>query len=119
MAIQTDYKEKKISYDRAIDLLIKIGYNTINGKEFLGDNMVDINDNDTKNEIASAITFDIINTFPTKLKHIVIKLDEHKHSWELEDTILNAIENKLQQISKFNEVNNNSLDLAESIENKK
>ena len=79
--------------------------------------MVDINDNDTKNEIASAITFDIINTFPTKLKHIVIKLDEHKHSWELEDTILNAIENKLQQISKFNEVNNNSLDLAESIEN--
>ena len=41
--------------------------------------MVDINDNDTKNEIASAITFDIINTFPTKLKHIVIKLDEHKH----------------------------------------
>jgi hypothetical protein len=119
IAIQTDYKEKKISYDRAIDLLIKIGYNTINGKEFLGDNMVDINDNDTKNEIASAITFDIINTFPTKLKHIVIKLDEHKHSWELEDTILNAIENKLQQISKFNEVNNNSLDLAESIENKK
>jgi len=119
IAIQTDYKEKKISYDRAIDLLIKIGYNTINSKEFLGDNMVDINDNDTKNEIASAITFDIINTFPTKLKHIVIKLDEHKHSWELEDTILNAIENKLQQISKFNEVNNNSLDLAESIENKK
>lgn len=119
MAIQTDYKEKKISYDRAIDLLIKIGYNTINGKKFLGDNMVDINDNDTKNEIASAITFDIINTFPTKLKHIVIKLDEHKHSWELEDTILNAIENKLQQISKFNEVNNNSLDLAESIENEK
>tara|TARA_R100000322_G_scaffold146436_1_gene102640 strand:- start:38 stop:433 length:396 start_codon:yes stop_codon:yes gene_type:complete len=119
IAIRTDYKEKKISYDRAIDLLIKIGYNTINGKKFLGDNMVDINDNDTKNEIASAITFDIINTFPTKLKHIVIKLDEHKHSWELEDTILNAIENKLQQISKFNEVNNNSLDLAESIENEK
>ena len=119
IAIQTDYKEKKISYDRAVDLLIKIGYNTINSKEFLGDNMVDINDNDTKNEIASAITFDIINTFPTKLKHIVIKLDEHKHSWKLEDTILNAIENKLQQISKFNEVNNNSLDLAESIENKK
>jgi hypothetical protein len=119
IAIQNDYKENKISYDRAVDLLIKIGYNTINSKEFLGDNMVDINDNDTKNEIASAITFDIINTFPTKLKHIVIKLDEHKHSWELEDTILNAIENKLQQISKFNEVNNNSLDLAESIENKK
>ena len=38
MAIQTDYKEKKISYDRAVDLLIKIGYNTINSKEFLGDN---------------------------------------------------------------------------------
>ena len=39
MAIQTDYKEKKISYNKAIDLLIKIGYNTINSKEFLGDNM--------------------------------------------------------------------------------
>ena len=37
MAIRTDYKENKISYDKAIDLLIKIGYNTINGKEFLGD----------------------------------------------------------------------------------
>ena len=39
MAIQNDYKNKIISYDKAIDLLIKIGYNTINGKEFLGDNM--------------------------------------------------------------------------------
>ena len=38
MAIQTDYKENKINYDRAIDLLIKIGYNTINGKEFLRGN---------------------------------------------------------------------------------
>jgi len=38
MAIRTDYKENKISYDRAIDLLIKIGYNTINGKEFLRGN---------------------------------------------------------------------------------
>ena len=39
IAIQDDYKDKIISYDEAIDLLIKIGYNTINGKEFLGDNM--------------------------------------------------------------------------------
>ena len=37
IAIQDDYKDKIISYDKAIDLLIKIGYNTINGKEFLGD----------------------------------------------------------------------------------
>ena len=74
---------------------------------------VNINDTDTRNEIAMAITLDIIDTFPKKLNHIVIKLDEHKHSWELEDTIHNAIENKLQQISKFNEIANNSMDIAE------
>ena len=38
IAIRTDYKENKISYDKAIDLLIKIGYNTINSKEFLRGN---------------------------------------------------------------------------------
>ena len=38
MAIRTDYKENKISYDKAVGLLIKIGYNTINSKEFLRGN---------------------------------------------------------------------------------
>ena len=74
---------------------------------------VDINDNDTRNEIVEAIANSIIDTFPKKLNHTVIRLNEHKNSWELVDTILSAIENKLQEISKFNEIDNNSMDIAE------
>lgn len=74
---------------------------------------VDINDTDTRNEIVEAIANSIIDTFPKKLNHTVIKLNEHKNSWELVDTILSAMEDKLQQISKFNEIANNSMDIAE------
>ena len=74
---------------------------------------VDINDTDTRNEIVEAIANSIIDTFPKKLNHTVIKLNEHKNSWELVDTILSAMEDKLQEISKFNEIANNSMDIAE------
>ena len=74
---------------------------------------VDINDTDIRNEIVEAIANSIIDTFPKKLNHTVIKLNEHKNSWELVDTILSAMEDKLQQISKFNEIANNSMDIAE------
>ena len=74
---------------------------------------VNINDTDTRNEIVEAIANSIIDTFPKKLNHTVIKLNEHKNSWELVDTILEAMEDKLQQISKFNEIANNSMDIAE------
>ena len=74
---------------------------------------VDINDNDTRNEIVEAIANSIIDTFPKRLNHTVIRLNEHKNSWELIDTILQAMENKLQEISKFNEIVNNSMDIAE------
>lgn len=74
---------------------------------------VNINDTDTRNEIVEAIANSIIDTFPKKLNHTVIKLNEHKNSWELVDTILSAMEDKLQEISKFNEIANNSMDIAE------
>ena len=74
---------------------------------------VDINDTDTRNEIVEAIANSIIDTFPKKLNHTVIKLNDHKNSWELVDTILSAMESKLQEISKFNEIANNSMDIAE------
>ena len=74
---------------------------------------VNINDTDTRNEIVEAIANSIIDTFPKKLNHTVIKLNDHKNSWELVDTILSAMESKLQEISKFNEIANNSMDIAE------
>ena len=74
---------------------------------------VNINDNDTRNEIVEAIANSIIDTFPKRLNHTVIRLNDHKNSWELVDTILEAMESKLQEISKFNEIANNSMDIAE------
>ena len=80
---------------------------------------VNINDTDTRNEIVEAIANSIIDTFPKKLNHIVIRLNDHKNSWELVDTILSAMESKLQEISKFNEIANNSMDIAELSEEDK
>ena len=74
---------------------------------------VNINDTDTRNEIVEAIANSIIDTFPKRLNHTVIRLNDHKNSWELVDTILEAMESKLQEISKFNEIANNSMDIAE------
>ena len=80
---------------------------------------VNINDTDTRNEIVEAIANSIIDTFPKKLNHIVIRLNDNKNSWELVDTILEAMESKLQEISKFNEIANNSMDIAELSEEDK
>ena len=80
---------------------------------------VNINDTDTRNKIVEAIANSIIDTFPKKLNHTVIKLNDHKNSWELVDTILSAMESKLQEISKFNEIANNSMDIAELSEEDK
>ena len=74
---------------------------------------VNINDTDTRNEIVEAIANSIIDTFPKRLNHTIIRLNDHKNSWELVDTILEAMESKLQEISKFNEIANNSMDIAE------
>ena len=103
MAIQTDYKEKKISYDKAIDLLIKIGYNTINSKEFLGDNMVRNN-----LDLAMLITDAILNEFEKNGK-LDVPLDEHKYSFDLQD----VIQSELEKIANEDMINDNTKSIAE------